>query len=155
MIDCQWIRHSGAPEKAILWEWAPTPGHHFSCGYKCIFLTINRFNHSSAREVTAIQLLFRRLSLSSTRLSFPFSTVFKFSPKSQIFLSWTWRFSISFRVAYNQQNKKKQQEIKHLPRKDHQTASRFIQENTLLLPIIREISIKKNKYNINCLVLAW
>lgn len=107
MIDCQWIRHSGAPEKAILWEWAPTPGHHFACGHKCIFLTINRFNHSSAREVTAIQLLFRRLSLSSTRLSFPFSTVFKFSPKSQIFLSWTWRFSISFRVAYNQQNKKK------------------------------------------------
>lgn len=128
-----------APEKAIIWGWTlTTKCQYHPCGHKRIFLTSNRLNHSSVREVTAIQLLLRRLSLSSTRLSFPFITVFKFSPKSPMLLRLPWRFSISFRVAYRKQNKTvKIQKIKNSPHQEDQTTCKLILKNTLLLPITR------------------
>lgn len=62
-------------------------------------LTNKRLSHSSAREVTAFQLLFRRLSLSSTKFSFFPKTIFKASPRSVTLFRWTFCFSISFCVA--------------------------------------------------------
>ena len=67
-------------------------------------LTNKRFSHSSAREVTAIQLLFKRLSLSSTKVSFLPKTVFKASPSSVMLFRWTFCFSVSFWIACRKNN---------------------------------------------------